>query len=812
MEYLLRFSLRLILLFLFLSFSLPSFAQHDKHDKHKKDKHEHHKHGKHHKHHNAEKLREYRFTSDFEDITKYGKWETVVPEAGGGAIHSSLGMQTVHTMLLPSGKVLFASGSSWRNLAPMEYYPQFPNPTPGQGLFNRYKDPFNKLNVEDYYQLVNNTGIFDVEENTFYRVPSPYPKKDSVTGDHFIPNDFFCTGHIQLPNGNPFFVGGTQYYYPYRTGTNTSYIFDWRKELTIDWQEVDWRILPDSVFHKDYTDAPNYPWIFSGLMKRGRWYPTLVPLLDGRFAIFSGYVGFDKGFPDMYQFELNHYVEFFDPNVFDKKNPQKSWKSIDVKKLPNSPFSTKLEWPNTIVDGGICYDFDFLDDFGFDVHAENFEVPCKCPPRCVKDHQFDAFKLYPHNYLFDGTKIYLTREGEWVSLRTANTEYMRRTRFTYWMNLEGTAKNPSVTFEKGALRADTSMNYGTSFLDPNSGNIVLLGGQQASPGTLLPIGAENPNHFAGGRGSRDLEQYNFGVDGTKGSWSLVKDYLGKSKEDDRTMHFAIILPTRQILIINGANYDFYGAVLHPILLTPQFDERGNFTSYNQERMAEAVEPRLYHNTAILVPDGRILVSGGNSARATVSLGANEPKSPMYKGQPLPNHDLVELDLYFYTDGQVAKQPKGASVTPTENWTAEFFSPPYLFIDSTRRVTIDDISKDVVGKSNVTFKKNIGGKDFYLFQSNETYTLELSGLPTERFTGEQSLVLLKLPSATHGGQFGQHFVELPIITTKDDQVVFKTPSAKEENVPPGFYMLFYVDSRGKPSFSQMIRFDDKATAP
>jgi hypothetical protein len=36
--------------------------------------------------------------------------------------------------------------------------------------------------------------------------------------------------------------------------------------------------------------------------------------------------------------------------------------------------------------------------------------------------------------------------------------------------------------------------------------------------------------------------------------------------------------------------------------------------------------------------------------------------------------------------------------------------------------------------------------------------------------------------------------------------------KSANVPPGYYMLFYVDCMGKPSLAQMVRFDDAAKAP
>ncbi len=263
----------------------------------------------------------------------YGAWNTVIPAKGGAAIHRILGMQTVHTAVLPSGKILLVSGSSWRNLAPIEFYPEYPSPEAPNGIFIRGEEPFKNSKIDWYYQFVNNAAIYDPENNTFYRIPHPAPVPDPKRPGHFAPNDLFCTGQQHLPNGDVLFVGGTQYYSPYRTGNNSTWIFDWKKETTIDWRTVDWRQRPAS--------DQNYPWTFAGFMKRGRWYASLVPMLDGRMTIFSGFVGFDPGYPEMYVFEINHYVEFFDPNGFDPKNPQGAWKSIDVTDLANSPFTKR---------------------------------------------------------------------------------------------------------------------------------------------------------------------------------------------------------------------------------------------------------------------------------------------------------------------------------------------------------------------------------------------------------------------------------------------------------------------------------------
>lgn len=718
------------------------------------------------------------------DPAVHGRWETVIPDSSGAAIGRILGMQTVHAVLLPSGKVLWASGSSWRNHAPVEHYPQVSNPPAGTGVFNRADDPFRNDKLEEYYRLVNNVAIYDPGRNTFYRIPHPVPVPDPKVPGHFAPSDLFCTGHLHLADGNVLFTGGTQYYSPFRTGNNSTYIFDWRKELTVDWAKIDWRRMPE---------PQNDPWIFSGFMPRGRWYASILPLLDGRMAVFSGFVGFDPGYPEMYQFEINHLVDFFNPAKFDPKNPQAAWRSVDVRDSRDGPFSTVIN-PGFVPDSNVV-----------------------CDERCMRANQRDAFKLYPENYLMPDGRIYLTREGDWVSLRTPSTAFMRRTTHTYWATVGGTADRPTVSFTRGPERPDTITSYGTTYLDPNSGNITLLGGQPTSPGTMLPMNMTSPNtseptHFAGGRGSRKREEFHVspGAPGG-GRWTIDENFLGDTPQDDRTMHYAITLPTRQVLVVNGGNYDFYGPVFYPWLLTPRFEGR-RFTGYDKVPMSEGVEPRLYHNNALLLPDGRILVSGGNSARATVRRGDTPGLADPRNGQPKPDLDLVDVDMYFFGDGPMARGQKGMLTTPTENWVAEIFSPPYLFIDQGRRAEVTSITP-VARPRGYRPQDTVGGQTLYLLHSSTRYRARLAGLPSSCPAGKQaSLVLLKLSSATHGWQNGQQFHELPITATSHDQIEFRTPNARAANLPPAYYMLFYVDCRGKPAVARMVRFDDQAKAP
>ena len=724
-------------------------------------------------------------TQQSPDPTVYGAWNTVIPAAGGGAIERILGMQTVHTAVLPSGKILLVSGSSWRNLAPIEYYPEHKDPAAPKGIFIRGEEPFRDSKIDWYYQLVNNAAIYDPENNTFYRIPHPAPVPDPKRPGHFAPNDLFCTGQQHLPDGDVLFTGGTQYYSPYRTGNNSTWIFDWKKETTIDWRTVDWRQRP--------TSAANNPWIFSGFMQRGRWYPTLVPLLDGRMVLFSGYVGFDPGYPEMYVFEINHFIEFFDPNVFDAKDPQKAWKSIDVTNTPNSPFTRVIN-----------------PDF-----KPTPQYKDACYGNCVHDNQRDAFKLYPENYLMPDGRIYLTREGDWVSLRTCDTAFMRRTKLTYWATVGGTPADPKVSFSPGPDRPEEITSYGTTYLDPNSGEITLLGGQPTSAGLLYPVNLDNgaPSHFAGGRATRKKETFHYAPsEPLGGRWTLDDpNFLGDTPQDDRTMHYALILPTRQILVINGGNFDFYGPVHYPWLLTPKYDKKNKFAGYDKLRVAEAVEPRLYHNAALLMPDGRIWISGGNTSRATVHSAPPPQATKAQTEQPKPDLSLVDVDMYFFNDGPMAKGEKGMLTTPTEDWVAEIYSPPYLFIDPDRQAHITALQP--ASPPGYDFSKEIGGKTYYLLHSNQKYGVELADLPSDCSGKAPALELIKLPSATHGWENGQKFVGLTIGSGgTTNAITFTTPDAKTSNIPPAYYMLFYVDCKGKPSVARMVRFDDMAKEP
>ncbi|KAL2639282.1 hypothetical protein GLYMA_06G175600v4 [Glycine max] len=96
------------------------------------------------------------------------------------------------------------------------------------------------------------------------------------------------------------------------------------------------------------------------------------------------------------------------------------------------------------------------------------------------------------------------------------------------------------------------------------------------------------------------------ITGNNNKWEM--EYMPKP----RLLHDMLILPTGNILIINGAKHGCAGyenarnASLEPYLYSPNKKLGKRFTMLKSTKIA-----RMYHSSATLLSDGRVLVAGGN---------------------------------------------------------------------------------------------------------------------------------------------------------------------------------------------------------
>ena len=203
---------------------------------------------------------------------------------------------------------------------------------------------------------------------------------------------------------------------------------------------------------------------------------------------------------------------------------------------------------------------------------------------------------------------------------------------------------------------------------------------------------------------------------------------------------ATILADGQVLATGGGAGDFRGSV-NPVLIAEEWSPvTGHWTS-----MAAAHVARLYHSSAVLLPDGRLL-----------SLGSGQPDAV---GQP-------------------------------DQYNVELYSPPYLFNP--------DGSAATASRPIITYApSNIGyGAQFTVWTQNVIAAKVLwirIGATTHSFNANQRLNYLPFKAAVTSP--GNASTPLAV-----------TAPANANLAPPGHYVLFVLNAAGVPSVGQIIHID------
>jgi fibronectin type 3 domain-containing protein len=314
--------------------------------------------------------------------------------------------------------------------------------------------------------------------------------------------------------------------------------------------------------------------------------------------------------------------------------------------------------------------------------------------------------LYPRMALLPGGKVFYTGHGSGTS--TSN----------------GWIFNPSTAQWTISAATTQDRTYGSTvilpLLPPNyTPRVMSLGG--GSPATssteIIDLSASSP------------------------SWTP-----GPNMSTGRIQMNALLLPNGTVLALDGSVNN--EAPDTPGKMAELYDPVANtFTS-----AGTAAYARLYHSTALLLPDATVMSMGSNPG----SRGRYEPAIEIYR-------------------------------------------PAYLFDANNQLITTNRPSIGAINPSSGVIGYNTS------FSVSYTSTSPIS-----------SAVLVRPGSVTHAFDMEQRLIGLcgpaPQPPCSGTSTLTLTTPPDGTIAPPGYYMLFLIDSAGVPSTAQFIKLSSYAAAP
>lgn len=507
--------------------------------------------------------------------------------------------------------------------------------------------------------------------------------------------DLFCSPLVQLANGELLSAGGTAYYLePGVTDPTTGKSYG-----VSELQGLKATRLFQPITDKD---DPNYPgkWITqpaSSNLNVGRWYPTLVTLPTGKVFIASG---------------VTKLIKPVYPNA---ANPFDSGRNVTQTETFD-PGTSKWTLNHS------------------SVAAANPTLP---------DASQQSLPLFARLHMLPDGKVYFDAAGQ-----TFNPDGQAYDEAT-WVNAK--IYDPA-TEAWSDLAADSPT--GLPLVDG-----LPVGFRGSGFDVMLPLvpnknGDYNSATVFNGGGVVGVTPGSYVGDNsttlntitTTGGTDTLSSKNGPTLLNRRWYGSAVALPDGEVFVTNGASGDEVdgpGSAM-PVQQTELIDPTAGTVTAGPN--LDKDHGRTYHNTAILLPDGRVLIGG---------------HAPIATGYASQNDSLHQL---------------GFSSAESDS-TFQIYSPPYISGYGTRP-TIDSADRQVANGATLDI------------QTHDAGTID-------------KVVLVRNPSLTHLTDGDQRTVELTF-THSGDEVFANVPSSKV--VPPGPYMVFVERLQNGhlvPSVSQQV---------
>jgi hypothetical protein len=257
-----------------------------------------------------------------------------------------------------------------------------------------------------------------------------------------------------------------------------------------------------------------------------------------------------------------------------------------------------------------------------------------------------------------------------------------------------------------------------------------------------------------------------------GAWTAV----GLTNFGDRLQYqgTSVMYEPGKVLILGGGN---------PATATAEVIDLNDASP--QWRYTSSMAYARREPNATLLPDGKVLVTGGHSAplrdprQAVYNAEIWDPASGSWSTMaPMAISRLYHSTAVLLPDGRVLVTGGGGdgSSGDIDHYDAEYFSPPYLFKGA--RPAID------AAPANLAY-----GESF-----------ALSATDASGITG---ITLVALSSTTHEFNQSQRFLRLAFSPGADAGGFNVAAPADRNLAPPGYYMLFVLNGNGVPSVARMV---------